>query len=64
MNVVALENDPKQFTATVAAMRLFAPSSNAAMVYTHEHLVFGYKNLAFHEEHDEAAAATKTCKTC
>ena len=43
-------------------MRNFNPASNAAMVYTHDHLVFGYKNLAFHEEPSDSVVVTNTCK--
>ena len=64
LNVVALENDPKQVQATVASMRTFSPSSNLGFVYTHDHLVFGYKNLAFHDEQDEPFPPLPHCNTC
>ena len=64
LNVVAIENDPKQFSATVAWLRNFSPSSNLGFVYTHEHIVFGYKNLALHEVHEEFEGAPPHCNTC
>ena len=53
LNVVAIENDPEQFSATVSNMRSFVPSSNLGMVHTQAHLVFGYTHMAFHEEEEE-----------
>ena len=65
LNVVAVENDPDQFHATVAHMRNFVPDSNVGSVYTHDHLVFGYKNMAFHqEEEEEPAHSPRVCLTC
>ena len=65
LNVVAVENDPDQFHATVAHMRNFVPDSNVGSVYTHDHLVFGYKNMAFHqEEEEEPVHSPRVCLTC
>ena len=65
LNVVAIENDPDQFNATVAHMRSFVPDSNVGSVYTHDHLVFGYRNMAFHqEEEEEPVHSPRVCLTC
>ena len=64
LNVVAIENDPNQFQATVATMRNFSPTSNLGLVCTHDHLVFGYKNFGFHEEEDGSATQLSHCSTC
>ena len=65
LNVVAIENDPEQFLATVAHMRNFVPESNVGTAYTHDQLVFGHKNMAFHQEEEEGADhPVHTCLTC
>ena len=64
LNVVAIENDPKQFQATVATMRTFTPTCNLGLVFTHDQIVFGHKNFGFHEEEDELATAPSHCSTC
>jgi hypothetical protein len=65
LNVVAIENDQEQFLDTVAHMRNFVPDSDLGSVYTHDHLVFGYKNMAFHqEEEEEPAHSPHVCLTC
>jgi hypothetical protein len=65
LNVVAIENDQEQFLDTVAHMRNYVPDSDLGSVYTHDHLVFGYKNMAFHQEEEEQPDhSPRVCLTC
>jgi hypothetical protein len=59
-----LEKDAAKFYSTTANTRSFGPSSNMSMVYTHEHLVFGYKNLALAQPEKEEEPVGTKCLEC
>jgi hypothetical protein len=59
LNVVAIEND-----SAVASMGSFVPDSQTANVYTHEHIVLEYKNMALLKEDEEPAHSPSIWQTC